>query len=105
MGAARLGAWRQALQRRLGLYDATDAQAAVFRAQQRQAVLRLTPMAMSIQLACALVVPLTLWQQVSPAALLAWALAVAALAAISRASARGFTSQPGRARARPRRRS
>ena len=83
MGAAGPGAWRQALQRRLGLYDATDAQAAVFRAQQRQAVLRLTPMAMSIQLACALVVPLTLWQQVSPAALLAWAIAVAALAAIS----------------------
>ena len=71
------------VRRRASLYDVDEEQAGTFRAQQMQAVLRLTPLAMSIQLMCALVVPMTLWQQVSHEALLVWALAITALAAMS----------------------
>jgi diguanylate cyclase (GGDEF)-like protein/PAS domain S-box-containing protein len=75
--------WMDGLRRRARLYDVPEEQAAMFRAQQKQAVLRITPLAMSIQLVCALVVPAALWHQLPHAALLLWSCAIAALAALS----------------------
>ncbi|RZL30530.1 MAG: sensor domain-containing diguanylate cyclase, partial [Rubrivivax sp.] len=79
----QLVGWLARLRQRASLYDATQDQAAAFRAQQMQAVLRLTPLAMSIQLVCALVVPLALWRESRHEALLPWAGAITMLAVLS----------------------
>ncbi len=81
-GPAR-GSWLDRLQRHIALFDVDEPQAAAFRAQQMQAVLRLTPLAMSIQLACALVVPIALWTLVPAVALLLWSAAISLLALVS----------------------
>jgi len=75
--------WLNRLRQRASLYDVNEEQAGAFRAQQMQAVLGLTPLAMSIQLLCALIVPLALWQQLRHDALLLWSCAITALAAVS----------------------
>lgn len=71
------------LRRATKLYDPADEHAAEFRAQQMQAVLRLTPLAMSVQMACALVVPVTLWNDLPKHQLIVWAAAIGALAFVS----------------------
>jgi len=83
MLGGRGACWLGRLRLSASLYDVPDEQAAAFRAQQKQAVLRLTPLAMSIQVVCAAVVPLALWGQLRHEALMLWACAIAALAALS----------------------
>ena len=84
------------------LFDADEAQAAAFRAQQMQAVLRITPLAMSIQLVCALTVPLTLWPLTSHATLLLWSAAITALAMLSLRAWWRYRRGPTRLTASPR---
>lgn len=80
--SARSG-W-DALCRRMTLFSGNDEQVAGFRAQQMHAVLRITPLAMGIQLGCAAVVPVALWGWLSATVLWLWSgsLAVLALTAL-----------------------
>ncbi|WP_198320998.1 putative bifunctional diguanylate cyclase/phosphodiesterase [Azohydromonas aeria] len=63
-------------------YDADEAQAAAFRARQMQAMLRLTPAAMVVNIANVAVVGAVLWRQVPASLLLAWMATVAVLAGL-----------------------
>jgi diguanylate cyclase (GGDEF)-like protein len=71
----RLRAWFRA-------YDVDESLAASFRARQMQAMLRLTPAAMLVNVANALIVGLVLWGQAAGAFVLSWVAAVALLSAL-----------------------
>jgi diguanylate cyclase (GGDEF)-like protein len=66
----------------LQLYTASESDAARFRARQLQAVLRLTPVAMAINVLNAVVICAVLWPQAPRKFLLSWALVVVLLAVL-----------------------
>ncbi len=70
-------AWLTAL---FSVYDSQEPDAPKFRARQLQALLRLTPVAMSINLGNGLIVTLVLWAKADRAFLLAWSFAIIVLA-------------------------
>lgn len=72
--AAWFGQWRP--------YAVDDPEAAYFRARQLQALLRLTPLAMVVNVANAGVICLVTWTQVSHTFLLGWTAAITGLAAL-----------------------
>ena len=87
----RVRAWFRA-------YDVDEPLAASFRARQMQAMLRLTPAAMVVNIANALIVGCVLWGEVAGGFVLGWVAAVALLSALG---LRGWA----RAQSRPPRRS
>jgi diguanylate cyclase (GGDEF)-like protein/PAS domain S-box-containing protein len=74
-------------------YDADEADARRFRARQLEALLRLTPLAMGINLMNALVIDLALWSQASHALLLVWSITIAVMAVLG---LRGWWQSRGR---------
>jgi PAS domain-containing protein len=75
-------AWRW-LRAWFSAYETADeALAASFRARQMQAMLRLTPAAMLVNVANAVIIGVTLWGEVPAATMLAWMAAVAVLSGL-----------------------
>jgi diguanylate cyclase (GGDEF)-like protein/PAS domain S-box-containing protein len=74
-------------------YDAEEADAKRFRARQLQALLRLTPLAMAINLLNVLVVDVAMWSQADHRVLIAWSFAITVMAALG---LRGWWQSRGR---------
>lgn len=63
-------------------YEADETDARRFRARQLEAVLRLTPLAMAINLLNAIVLDMALWEQAPRGLLVAWTVAIVVVAAL-----------------------